>query len=520
MKKMKKILAMLLALTMVLGMGLTSMAATKGSDGVFGTRDDRGTIKVYGIEEANLEDVMAYPIVVADYDESTNVFLGYKMFSDEYSIEDIENPTKDELDAIKEIATEGVATEGVAMQYNSSDNFYYLDNLSVGMYLIVIPPTETTTYNVAVASIYYTNNVGNENDVVEGPTSIKAIVDEPVWAKKDKALGIEKTVDGEAGVSANVGDDLTYVLAIDEMPSYTGSNPVLYVTDEMATGLTYNGDLAVYVDKKEDGSYKHTLNEGTNYTISVDDGVITVNFVIETEIDGNKVYTYNNNEYAGSPVYIEYTAKLNDEAVRNDSTNEKSGNENTATVFYTKDSHEVVSVTDDDDTAVVYTFDLTQKLVKVDQDGVALPGATFEVYKKDESGNKVTWGTTLEGVVDGDTPAIGVYVTDEDGILYIQGLEAGTYYLKEIEAPSGYSLNEHEFEIVVDETIDNKTGELTAWLVTIDGEDIGDALEIRNTQLNALPSTGGIGTTIFTVAGCGIMIAAAFFFFASRKKEN
>ena len=44
--------------------------------------------------------------------------------------------------------------------------------------------------------------------------------------------------------------------------------------------------------------------------------------------------------------------------------------------------------------------------------------------------------------------------------------------------------------------------------------------DIPNTKLVALPSTGGIGTTIFTVAGCGIMIAAAFFFFASRKKEN
>ena len=44
--------------------------------------------------------------------------------------------------------------------------------------------------------------------------------------------------------------------------------------------------------------------------------------------------------------------------------------------------------------------------------------------------------------------------------------------------------------------------------------------DIPNTKLVKLPSTGGIGTTIFTVAGCGIMIAAAFFFFAGRKKEN
>ena len=45
-------------------------------------------------------------------------------------------------------------------------------------------------------------------------------------------------------------------------------------------------------------------------------------------------------------------------------------------------------------------------------------------------------------------------------------------------------------------------------------------VEIPNTKLNALPSTGGIGTTIFTIAGCLIMVAAAGLFFASRKRTN
>ena len=45
-------------------------------------------------------------------------------------------------------------------------------------------------------------------------------------------------------------------------------------------------------------------------------------------------------------------------------------------------------------------------------------------------------------------------------------------------------------------------------------------MSIVNNKLTSLPSTGGIGTTIFTIGGCAIMIAAAFLFFASRKKND
>ena len=90
-------------------------------------------------------------------------------------------------------------------------------------------------------------------------------------------------------------------------------------------------------------------------------------------------------------------------------------------------------------------------------------------------------------------------------------------------------------------TIDKDTDELTAWSIKVTNmttkkeltnnftvnkgvasvsDGTFDEPKVMNIQLIALPSTGGIGTTIFTVAGCGIMIAAAFFFFAGRKKEN
>ena len=93
-----------------------------------------------------------------------------------------------------------------------------------------------------------------------------------------------------------------------------------------------------------------------------------------------------------------------------------------------------------------------------------------------------------------------------NGTLKVTGLDEGNYKFNETKAPKGYSLNPEEkaFTITADET-----KEVTA-----------DAGELINTKLSALPETGGIGTTIFTIVGCGIMIAAAGLFFASRRKEN
>lgn len=90
----------------------------------------------------------------------------------------------------------------------------------------------------------------------------------------------------------------------------------------------------------------------------------------------------------------------------------------------------------------------------------------------------------------------------------VEGLDVGSYHFEETKAPEGYSIN-----------TDGKT--LT---LTVNGDVATAKLynegQLNDTKLSALPSTGGIGTTIFTIAGCVIMIAAAGLFFASRKKSD
>ena len=99
-------------------------------------------------------------------------------------------------------------------------------------------------------------------------------------------------------------------------------------------------------------------------------------------------------------------------------------------------------------------------------------------------------------------------MTDANGYIDVEGLDVGSYHFEETKAPEGYSIN-----------TDGKTLALT-----VNGDvataNLYNEGQLNDTKLNALPSTGGIGTTIFTIGGCAIMIVAAGLFFATRRKTQ
>ena len=102
--------------------------------------------------------------------------------------------------------------------------------------------------------------------------------------------------------------------------------------------------------------------------------------------------------------------------------------------------------------------------------------------------------------------------TGNEGTLVLKGLDLGTYNFKETTAPEGYHIANKEGGVDVSATL--ALGEdMTEATATVTA-----AAELANSKLSSLPSTGGIGTTIFTIAGCAIMIAAAGLFFATRKR--
>ena len=512
----KKIGALLVAAVMVLSM-CTAAFAGAGTDGVVGTSDDRGTITVKGIEEETGVTVSAFPIALARY-ENNGSFSGY---SNAYGYTvDKDGNVVISAENLQEIYTK-VKNESGWFNLEKNGDDYKATDKPVGMYLIKVAGSQTHSYNLAVVSISYVNKDG-DNVINEGETIMTGVKDGVAYVKKSGEPSVDKIITSgnsnteKTGNSVNIGDTVSYQVTINPVPDYRGANPVLKVQDKLSKGLDYTGNLVVKAKDTENNEV--TLVKDVNYTVpdptKDTDGntIINIDFVVGGQ--------YKLNDYAGGTVTITYNAKLNSAAEI-----DNVANNNDVTLNYTNDSNVTGNNGTDEDKTYTYTFDIDGDvtagiLTKKDaSNNNPLEGAIFTVYDKDKNlyTNDVFGGTVR---------------SDKNGKLFIKGLAAGTYYLKEITAPDGYSVNTHEFEIVIDAAY-NADGILTGWKVKIDGVDKASftvtndtvnkevsGFDIMNTKLSNLPSTGGMGTYLFTIIGVVVMAGAAGAFFISRRKGS
>ena len=240
-----------------------------------------------------------------------------------------------------------------------------------------------------------------------------------------------------------------------------------------------------------------------DYTVTPGEGTFTLDLTGDTDFD------FNNNKFANKTITITYKAIVTGLVIDNDVVIGEG--ENGVDDKYGSDHEDVISGT----VTLVKTDDNENEANRI-----PLAGAEFVVQKTvegktvyaifDTSNKNTLTGWTED--IDGAT----VLTTNNEGKITVNGLAPDTEYeFKETKAPEGYSINEtnatvtwSDEDITEEEISDDNASAIT-----------GNA-SMLDTKLASLPGTGGIGTTIFTIGGCAIMIAAAGLYFASRRKEN
>lgn len=397
-------------------------------------------------------------------------------------------------------------------------------NVPYGIYLVVettVPDSDGVhTYTQCepfFVSIPMTETEEDENGDVVSSTWIDDIVVTP----KNTESGGDKTIVGttaeEKNADAAIGDEVQY-----EITATVPANGTEFAVVDKIHGLDYITDEKAYPLTVTIGDT--TLVKDIDYTIdtTTTKGQMTITFT-NTFLQ--------NKAYFGKTVSIKYYARVTEEAYIG------TGNINSAEIDYGNDSNVIIN-----NKPGVYTYGLQLEKCDADDSSTKLEGVQFELRKKyvGESINPdIKEGDPVTGAEFGDNGKDtndGIYVTGENGLLNIKGLAAGTYFLKEIQTQDGYTLlanpieieilNNGEKEIVGDETLTASVanpivkinGVVTTDKYQKDSNNIYFKFEVSNQKGFSLPSTGGMGTYLFTIGGIVIMAGAAFALIAMKKR--
>ena len=309
---------------------------------------------------------------------------------------------------------------------------------------------------------------------------------------KDKTVGpnIDKKIvdaDGNNGTKSNtasIGDVIHYKVTISAKKGATG----YVLNDTMTEGLTFNNDVKVTV-----GGAELTLNDNYTVTTPGDNGAtFKVTF---TE-------SYLNGLTADTNIVVTYSATLNEKAAI-------SGDQNTNTAQLKYGNSSTVK---DQTTTTSFKFDL----VKTDSTGMLLAGAKFKLYDAASGGNEIKLvkinANTYRVAKSGET---GVEIeTVGTGYITINGLGNGDYWLEETQHPQGYN------KLAAREKLTVKDGNLSTTMTGTTWNEGDGGVHIINKSGTVLPSTGGMGTTLFYVLGGGLMVAAVVLLVTKKRMEN
>lgn len=492
MKKVKRVLALLVAFALVLAMAVPAWAASTAATGdnagsssitIDGAVDGK-TYTLYRIFDvaSKTDDGMVYNVTTAwkPFFEGNGAGTEYveidslgqvKNLKKESFANDSENAKAFAAAALAWAKTQSkIAVASVTANNNEA----IFTGLKEGYYLV-----DTTT-----GSLCSVGNVTGSTAVTIKEKNGVPSVDKQVQEDSDSSWGDKN--------DAEIGQEVNFKTTI----NVTAGNTTNYVLHDKMTGLTYKAD-----------SIQITKANGT-VTLTQSD------YTIETPTDGCsfEIKFVDGKLNAGDVVVVTYTATVNADAVV-----AGTGNTNETWLDYGNNGH----TTHDTTRTYVWEFKIYKYTKGAgENETVALPHAEFVLYKKSgetksyltASGNKLTGWTTEEN-------SATKFTSDNNGNISISGLDAGEYYLKETKAPDGYNKLTDDIKVVLTKEYNESTNVGTAFFA-YSNVTKADKVEVENNAGTTLPSTGGMGTTVFYVVGGGLMAVAVVLLVTKKRMEN
>ncbi len=549
MKRMKKILSILLSVVMVMAMGITAFAGDGDASGEGQTGTTAST--TYSVTITNATGTYEiYQVFTGDL--SVDATTGAKTLSNVAWGKDVNKftyTTKDATDS-EDVKTSDNASEiAEYLAAKVDDNAVAKDfaekaikNVKSGSKSGTATATATdetekpkATFTGLAAGYYVVKNisVGDDESYTEyilqvvGDVEVKNKADVPELEKKVKDTNdtTGTTTDWQDSADYDIEDVIPFRLKGTIADNYDAYSTYYYAFhDQEETGLTFKEITSVYV-KNDDKETKLTTEQYELKTTGLTDkcSFEVVFSDLKTLVDENNNKIVN----AGSEIYVEYTSTLNKQAVLGNQ-----GNVNKAKLEFSNNPNGAGHGTTPWDNVIVFTYKVV--IDKVDDSNQPLTGAEFtltkKVAKKDSDGKVVTdqSGNTVYEVT-----TVAVVKSDEGTKFTFKGLDAGQYILTETETPAGFNTIDpitftvtatHEIvwttqnrtDVLTDLKGDKVTGEIT---FTSDKSDGSLTATVINKKGSVLPSTGGIGTTIFYVVGAILMIGAGVIL-VSRRRVN
>lgn len=522
MKQLKKWAAVLLAFMLVLTLMPANSIAAKPTTKLILT----------GVEDG--ATVNAYKLTEADFD-ANGEFKGYKNVV-EKAFEKPAEPQTSEWSALlnKPVGDLGKA---IPLTQAAAGGAYESAPQEAGLYMILVTSTKGVVYNPMLVGITYTTEGGEQvkGGTINVPAKFKLGEDAVLYAKKSE-VPLKKTVKDPTGNEPEATNPTDHAIGLGEgekpeftiettIPSYpkTDKNLVFTITDTLDKGLTAPEakDITVTV------AGQPLPQDAATVAVDKAKNVITITFT--------DVYLKGLNGKA-TEVKVVYKAELNDQATTN-----AIPNKNTVKVEYTNDP-KTGKTSEHEDITRQYTFEIdgftkgsgSDKTHEITKHGEItkestwkdnpLAGAEFTLYDKDPSKDQTA-------------KALRTTKTDDTGRMTFSRLDEGTYYIKETKAPNGYQLSDKVYKAEIKAEYDTAKHVLKSWSVVIDGHSSTFTLDhtkeevtvtqteehntlIENTKIPGLPTTGGMGTYLFTGIGVALLAGAAVMVTVLRKKNE